>query len=390
LLANLQLGRSTRVLEWRCFARISIVQICVGIRAKALKKSEYFELFDLILAFRLTLLGTFKISSADFYKSKRPASSRAHRRIVFGTHNPSAFPACNDFFSRYYSRKGDYSSRSPKAQCDRFVRSSLIHSLHGCCIPLVCPGAIHITLHLILGSLLFKHNLLRLCQHYPLLSTLTLWISIRSIETDLAIIRQFATYSRHRDLTNLPDFIINAPTPTIPTMDDQVRGPLFKNQLIVSISIPFPAFNLLTHTSLITPTPTSDIPTHLSPTALHALPYVSLLIGIDAIESTKAVYALYDPTIASLRFVHGDGTFINAERVCFRNSFKDGIPNWNQRQRLHLFELMSRSVDYYRLINEDGGFRARVKKEFPTHSSVSDSMTMTVWDIGECRICKQI
>jgi hypothetical protein len=134
---------------------------------------------------------------------------------------------------------------------------------------------------------------------------------------------------------------------------------------------------------LITPTPTSDIPTHLSPIAFHALPYVSLLIGIDAIESTKAVYALYDPTIASLRFVHGDGTFITAERVCFRNSFKDGITNLNQRQGLHLLELMSRSVDYYRLINEDGGFRARVKREVPTHSSASDSIIVTIWCFGE-------
>ena len=90
---------------------------------------------------------------------------------------------------------------------------------------------------------------------------------------------------------------------------------------------------------------------------------------------TKAVYALYDSSIACLRFVHGDGTLVNAERVCFRNTFKDETSNLNRSQRLHFIELMNRSVDHYRLMSESGEFRSRVAREFPTESSVRECPT---------------
>lgn len=109
-------------------------------------------------------------------------------------------------------------------------------------------------------------------------------------------------------------------------------------------------------------------------TALFALPYISLIIGIDALTPTKAVYAIYDPNIAGLRFVRGDGTFVNAEQVCYRNTFKDGIPNLNRSQRVHFMELMTRSVQYYHNMNEDAGFRASAARKFPTESSVSDAI----------------
>jgi hypothetical protein len=74
-----------------------------------------------------------------------------------------------------------------------------------------------------------------------------------------------------------------------------------------------------------------------------------------------------------MRFVHGDGRFVDAEQVCFRNSFKDAVPNLNRRQRLHFIELMNRSVEYYQSFNERDGSRARAERQFPTESSVSVS-----------------
>jgi hypothetical protein len=148
----------------------------------------------------------------------------------------------------------------------------------------------------------------------------------------------------------------------------------------------------------IPPTPTPDTPTCLTPSALRAIPYISLIVGIDAITPTKAVYAIYDPHIASLRFVHGDGTFVNAERVSFRNTFKDRTPNLNRSQRLHFIELMSRSVQYYHDIREDECFRAKAAREFPSESSVSFSpilssercsMSSAIWDNGSSQLLDQ-
>jgi len=100
------------------------------------------------------------------------------------------------------------------------------------------------------------------------------------------------------------------------------------------------------------------------------------------------VYALYDPEIAGLRFVHGDGTFVSAERVCFRSTFKDKVPNLNRSQRIHFMELMNRSVQHHSDIQECAEYRAKVATEFGRASSVSVcdmkwcSLFSIIWDIG--------
>lgn len=164
-------------------------------------------------------------------------------------------------------------------------------------------------------------------------------------------------------------------------MDYHIRGSPFKNQFVVCVppyswSFRYPGSYHLQIPS----TPTPNIPTCLTSTGLQALPYISLLVGVDELIPTKAVYALYDGSIACLRFVHGDGLFIGAERVCFRNTFKDGVPNLNRNQRLHFIELMNKSMKYYHLITQDGEFKATVARQFPTASSVSQH-PMGMWHL---------
>ena len=117
-------------------------------------------------------------------------------------------------------------------------------------------------------------------------------------------------------------------------------------------------------------TPSPDVPTRLSTSALLALPYISLWVGIDACTPTKAVYALYDPEIACLRFVHGDGTFVSPERVCFKSTFKDRVPNLNRNQRLYFMELITRSAKFL------NGFQA--SEALSRESSVSVEIEIDV------------
>ena len=65
---------------------------------------------------------------------------------------------------------------------------------------------------------------------------------------------------------------------------------------------------------------------HLNDEALMALPFIGALVGVDQYCPTKAVYDIYDISITSLRFVHGDGIFISSEQVSFMKAFKNGIP----------------------------------------------------------------
>jgi len=82
----------------------------------------------------------------------------------------------------------------------------------------------------------------------------------------------------------------------------------------------------------------------------------------------------YDANIAGIRFVHGDGQIIAPEQVCMMQTFKDNKPNFNRSQRLHLIELIGRSVKHFKILNGGDSYALRtIKKQFQTISSVSES-----------------
>lgn len=92
---------------------------------------------------------------------------------------------------------------------------------------------------------------------------------------------------------------------------------------------------------------------------------------------TKAVYAIYDGELDSLRFVHGDGSIIIPSQVCFLKEFKSGTSN--NSQLLYSSELKKRSAKHFEQLtsNKDDAIRytARVRNKFPTKSSVTASLT---------------
>jgi len=83
---------------------------------------------------------------------------------------------------------------------------------------------------------------------------------------------------------------------------------------------------------------------HLNDKALMALPFIAMIVGVDELTPTKAIYAIYDPSNAGLAYVRGDGTFAASEQICFRRDFKNSSMPLNLSQRMHLEELMGRSA----------------------------------------------
>jgi hypothetical protein len=107
-----------------------------------------------------------------------------------------------------------------------------------------------------------------------------------------------------------------------------------------------------------------------------ALPFIGLLVGVNEFVPTKAVYAIHDPSVSSIRFVHGDGTFAIPENVCFLQSFRGGNPEMGHRQRIHAVELMHASAKYYQFSNLAGPYRMAVfKGRFLTTSEVKSALT---------------
>jgi hypothetical protein len=106
------------------------------------------------------------------------------------------------------------------------------------------------------------------------------------------------------------------------------------------------------------------------------LPFIGIRVGIDEITPTKAIYAIYDPELDILRFVHGDGLIVVPDQVCFLKSFRG-----NNGQRLHLTELKNRCASHIRQIHSEGPddveYAAEARNQFPTKSSVTASLTFT-------------
>lgn len=143
--------------------------------------------------------------------------------------------------------------------------------------------------------------------------------------------------------------------------------------------------------------------------ALMALPFIGLRVGIDEMTPTKAVYAIYDGELNSLRFVHGDGSIVIPDQVCFLKEFKSGTSN--NSQLLYSSELKKRSAEHFKQLtsNEDYAIRytAKARNKFPTKSSVTAFLTfvsdlelnscpaltplpsdyLTQWDNNEPTLC---
>ena len=109
---------------------------------------------------------------------------------------------------------------------------------------------------------------------------------------------------------------------------------------------------------------------HLSSESLLALPYISILVGIDDLTPTKAAFVVCDAPTTSLQFVHGNGTFVVAQQVRFDEGFLN-----NNRDYFH--EVMNRSILYIQMINEVREFRKGVQREYLqfTRLVLSDSET---------------
>ncbi|KAB8304554.1 hypothetical protein EYC80_003937 [Monilinia laxa] len=121
------------------------------------------------------------------------------------------------------------------------------------------------------------------------------------------------------------------------------------------------------------------IPTQITPAALLTIPFISILIGVSALHPTKPVYAIYSPSTSSLEFVHGDGTLISPLSVCPLLSFNNGNALCS-RQRLNMYECISRSSNYYGILNnpprnEDGIQEQDFRGPFTNENSVKEAMT---------------
>jgi hypothetical protein len=106
-----------------------------------------------------------------------------------------------------------------------------------------------------------------------------------------------------------------------------------------------------------------------------ALPFIGLLVGIDGHVPTHAVYAIYDPSVAGLRFVRGDGEVVIPEQVCFTKTFKDGMQNFSSSQKI-LEEIRQRATQHYQLVKwSKRPYSARAEPQFPTLISVTTALT---------------
>lgn len=87
----------------------------------------------------------------------------------------------------------------------------------------------------------------------------------------------------------------------------------------------------------------------LNDEALFALPYAGQLAGVSRSAPTHAVFAMFDPSTMGLRFVKGDGTFVEAAEVLFTVDFKDlSEPSYGELlMRKRSNELWVKSKVYY-------------------------------------------
>jgi hypothetical protein len=130
---------------------------------------------------------------------------------------------------------------------------------------------------------------------------------------------------------------------------------------------------LLIQTSQILPPSVPNTPHAISQEALLALPYISLIVGIDELVPTKAVYALYDPDTPGLRFVRGDGTFIPQQQICFHKAFKNSTAQCTTGRDYYV-ELVRRSANH-RHMSMNPHFVADCNNAYPTVSTVKSALT---------------
>ncbi|TGO48946.1 hypothetical protein BCON_0225g00230 [Botryotinia convoluta] len=125
--------------------------------------------------------------------------------------------------------------------------------------------------------------------------------------------------------------------------------------------------------------PFDAIPNRITPSALLAMPFISILIGVSSRHPIKPVYAIYSPNIASLQYVHGDGTLVEPLYICPLLTFNNG-DKLCSRQRLNIIECMNRSARYYQMIhspswNEDGAHEKAFRGPFTNEKTVKEALT---------------
>ncbi|KAF7953664.1 uncharacterized protein EAE97_001063 [Botrytis byssoidea] len=130
---------------------------------------------------------------------------------------------------------------------------------------------------------------------------------------------------------------------------------------------------------LILTSPFDAIPNRITPSALLAMPFISILIGVPSRHPTKPIYAIYSSNIASLQYVHGDGTLVEPLYICPLLSFNDG-DKLCSRQRLNIIECMNRSARYYQMIhspswNKDGPDEKTFRGPFTHEKTVKEALT---------------
>lgn len=104
---------------------------------------------------------------------------------------------------------------------------------------------------------------------------------------------------------------------------------------------------------------------------------------------------MYDGSLGTIRFVHGDGTYAIPEDVCFMDSFRGGNPETGPRQRLHFMELHERATKYYQVSRTAEPFALAVYRgRFTTTAEVKRSLTyysdLDSHPINECPALTQI
>jgi hypothetical protein len=156
-----------------------------------------------------------------------------------------------------------------------------------------------------------------------------------------------------------------------------MKEPPFTGQFFVSISffsLPFPFSSFLFTIQNPSPPP-ANVPNKINEEALMALPFIGLLVGVDGHVPTHAVYAIYDSSVAGLRFVRGDGELVIPEQVCFTKTFKDGLQNLGSSQQISE-EIRQRATRYYQLVKSNKHpYSAQAKIKSPTLSSVKAALT---------------
>ncbi|KAK6613216.1 hypothetical protein H4I95_01560 [Botrytis cinerea] len=125
--------------------------------------------------------------------------------------------------------------------------------------------------------------------------------------------------------------------------------------------------------------PFDAISNRITPSALLAMPFISILIGVSSRHPTKPIYAIYSPNNASLQYVQGDGTLIEPLYICPLLTFNTG-EKLCSRQRLNIIECMNRSARYYQMMhspswNEDGPLEKAFRGPFTTEKSVKEALT---------------